>query len=413
MSPSLLRSALLSACIAVTTAAEPPVPAVTASTPTLAELVNRVAARDPALATSATAITVAQAQARAAGRWEAPNLELDIRRSDGPDDDEMAYEVTFMQPLPLGSGRRGAIAAGHATSAVRQADADAATVDLLARVRSDLIALERAAHHLAVASADLSEAQALATSSEQQRAAGLLTETDRLRIAAEVASAEHAVVLARSAQVAIAASTTRRLGAVLPHPHGVDLAFHPVPERSTLATALSAHPQLRAAEHAITVATAQLRAAQAQRWPGVAVGVVAGRAGDVDEVGVIVDLRLPVWDGRRDLATAASAEVRQAQAAHAQRARDLLDAAEAAWDAWQQADLHVRSIRTALLPTAEQLAERSREAYARGDLPVTEAISARRLLLQMRLAVHHASADLAQAHTDLERHLGFTAGLSP
>ncbi len=382
MSPCLLRSALLSACIAVTSAAEPltlspPTPPPNVS-PTLAEVVNRVVARDPALASSAAAIAVAQAQTRAAGRWEAPGLELDIRRSKGPDDDEMAYEVTFMQPLPVGSGRRSAIAAARATSAVRQADADAAVVDLLARVRSDLIALDRATHQYAVATADLSEAKALVATSEQQRAAGLLSETDRLRIAAEVASAEQAV-----------------------------------PERSALTSAVSTHPHLRAAEHAIKVATAQLRAAQAQRWPGVAVGVVAGRAGDVDELGVIIDLQLPVWGGSRDLAAAAAAEVRQAQAAHTQRARDLLDAVEAAWDAWQQADLHLRSLRTSLLPTAEQLAERSRDAYARGDLPLTEAISARRLFLQMRLAVHHATADLAQSHTDLERHLGITAGYSP
>jgi len=404
------RSALLSACAVLAWAAEPAATPPIAP-PTLADVVRQVATHDPDPAGAAADVARARAEARAAGRWDDPSLEVEANRVHGSDDDAYVYAVTLMQPLAW--GRRHAAAAGEAHAAALLAAADDTAAALLARVRHALITLDLATQRDAWAAADLEAARALLATSERQLAVGLITETDRLRVTAEVAEAEQAQARARQALAAATTTMNRRLSLQLPVPHGIDLAFAPAPTRDALATALAQHPLIRAAQQETHAAEAQLRVARSARVPQLAIGVTAERADDADSVGLIVAVSLPVWNGGRDQAAAASAALRGAQAARERRARDLLDEAEAAWDAWQDAQQQAEGLTRILIPTAERIAALSADAYARGDAAASEAITARRTLLRLRSSAIDAHAAAARARTELDYRLGRTLEGTP
>lgn len=397
------RSALLSACAVLAGAAEPAVhpPIVPA---TIADVVRHVTTHDPDTAVATAEVARARAEARAAGRWDDPTVEVEATRVRGSDEDGHVYTVTLMQPLAW--GRRDAGRAGEAQTAARLAAADERAAALLARTRQALITLDVATRRQHWAGEDLAAARALLATSERQLAVGLITETDRLRVTAEVAEAEQAQALAQQALAAATSTTHRRLGLELPVPHGIDLAFAPPPARDALATELAAHPLLRAAQQEVHAAGAQARAARAARLPPVAIGLTAERADDADAVGVIVEVGLPLWNGGRDQAAAASAALRVAQAERTRLARDLLDEAEAAWDAWHAAQLQAEGLSQTLIPTAERIAALSADAYARGEVAASEAITARRTLLRLRGSAIDTHAAAARARTELDHRLG-------
>lgn len=397
------RSTLLSACAVLASAAEPVAhpPVVPA---TLVDVVRHVATHDPDPAAAAAEVALARAEAHVAGRWDDPSLEVEATRVRGPGDNENVYTVTLMQPFSW--GRRNAALAGEAHASALLAAADASAATLLARVRHALITLDHATQRHRWATDDVEAAQALLATSERQLAVGLITETDRLRVTAEVAEAEQAQALAQQALAAATNTTNRRLGLVLPIPHDIDPAFAPAPAREALAAALAEHPLLRAAEQEILAAEAQMRAARSARLPPLAIGVTAERADDADAVGLIVEVGLPLWNGGRDQAAAASAALRVAQTARARRARDLLDEAEAAWDAWREAQLQADGLNQTLIPTAERIAALSADAYARGDADASDAITARRTLLRLRSSAIDAHAAAARARTELDHRLG-------
>jgi|GEM_PF-5268462 len=412
----LWSSALLGVCTTCLWTAEVTPPPVDPAS-WLVEVLAHLRAQDPAVQHAQAGVAVAEAHTHSLGRWDDPVLGIDVRRRDAPGDDGTSYEVSVLQPLPVG-GRQGRRAAGRAAVTAQRAAADAAEVALLAQIRTDVIQLEANAANEHLAATEVVTLQRLLATTDQHLAITAITEADRLRVRVEYAEAEQAAASASRRHHAARATAERHLGAevvaLFAHagtgPSGSNLGFAPPPDRSDLAAALIAHPLLRAAQAEQEVAHAAVRAAQAARRPALAVGVVAARDGDSDEIGLLVDVSLPIFQGGRAEAVTAVWELRQRTAHVELTQRELLDAAEIAWDAWHEAELTWQGLQTSILPDAARAAELDEAAYARGETSVATLLATQRTVIRLRQQAARAHADALRARTELDLHLGRTLG---
>lgn len=375
-------------------AAEPvtPPPAVLPPLTTIAELVQAAAAADANLRARAIRARAAEAAGRLATRWDDPVLALEGGRvlRHGTDDDwHGRVEVTQRVPPSGEAGARTLTA--DSLRVVAEAERSAALAGLTGEVHRLVVDLRLALAQDAAARATLSDAATALAHVATRLAAGSARDSDLLGVQLDQAEAEAALALAEHQVTAARAALARRC--VVP----VDkIGDPPAPtlrerERERVIAASATHPRLRQADAAVRSAEAQAALARSGRWSGLRAGVFGEREGDDSEVGLLLELPLPTWNGNEATIVAAAAEAEAARAARDHLERQLAAEAEAAWAVWDAARLRAEHHRTRLLPAATRALDVVLADYAAGRGDLIGVLAA--LRTRTRLAGESAIAD--------------------
>ncbi|MFW6049571.1 MAG: TolC family protein [Myxococcota bacterium] len=184
-------------------------------------------------------------------------------------------------------------------------------------------------------------------------------------------------------------------------------------EESLLADAL-AHPRVRAHAKMAEAERARARAANARRYPGLALSVDWTETGPArttnvpdsgkDAVMAAVSVSVPLWGGSyRDEAAAARAES-AAQSAEGEAARRQAAAAlEAALSGVRDAQRRIELYRHELIPQAETVYSSVSGGLAVGRATLPQVMMAERDLLELQVDLASARSDHARAWARLER----------
>jgi cobalt-zinc-cadmium efflux system outer membrane protein len=209
-------------------------------------------------------------------------------------------------------------------------------------------------------------------------------------------------------------------------------AFFPGPVDSALETlnntALDRRPDLKLARLIEELGDAELRLVEAEGRPNVSVtaryfkrnsqfddqyGVNAQGARvllrDRDDI-LAVGISIPILTKNRNLGNVEAAQARILGAR--QRARYLVNSipleVESAWRRWSAAKNAAGSLETAVLPQALRNLDVMQQAYQLGQLRMLDVLNEQRRMLDLRLSVVDAQAEVARAFAVLERAVGGT-----
>lgn len=373
----------------------------------VAELVRLARSHASTAGAVAALQAAARAEARQAGAWSNPELELRtgrVRSRSGETPSERTWGAELRQRFELPGKRAARLAAAAAGGAVAEHEAGLLWLDLEGEVRAAAAAYataqaaQAAAREAAGLAAELHRAAAI------RAGAGELARADLARARLDEALA--GIAAARSGREAESALQLLRLwcGAGLPAAFTIPDALPASPPAIALDDAVrlarERHPRLRR-----LAAEAGLRAAEARReeraWlPDLTVGVSRDRAGDEDEVGVSLGFDLPLWSrGDGDLAAAAA---RRAQAEAALRGETGAIEREvvAAWHAYESARQDLSALSAEAGPLAAEAVRLRQAAFAAGGDALADVLEARRAaqaVAEAGLAARRAAADAAIA----------------
>lgn len=163
-----------------------------------------------------------------------------------------------------------------------------------------------------------------------------------------------------------------------------ELPAPPEPAENCILAALGTHPGLAATRDRGRAAGARVDAERARRLPSFALGAYYERELDQDNVGALIQVRLPSWDLN-------AGAIRQARAAwHAQElataalALEIRVAVAGAWSrCTQRRDAALRFAQD-VLPRAESTAQAIGQAFVLGEASLIDVLDSQRTLLDTR-----------------------------
>lgn len=327
--------------------------------PQLARLIERAQAGSPTLAQAAARRRQAEAGAAQARAGLMPQGGLGAQLQRGRalngvpgDSTQASAQFSASWEIDLFGGQRAAAAAGEAQAAAATADWHAARVSLAADVAQAYVQLRLAQAHEESAELDTRFAEQIAAWGRQQHAAGLISASDaallntdravavasrsQWRAEAQIAlqtlallCAQRAEVLATELAPPAVAAEGFELRRTQPRAPAFDVAAVP-------ARALAQRPDLAAAHQRWLAAAQQQRNVEAQRYPQLSLGALAGqtqiRVGGKDSHPTSwsfgPSLTLPLFDGGALVAAGEGARAATDEAAAALQARWLTAVSE-------------------------------------------------------------------------------------
>ena len=160
--------------------------------------------------------------------------------------------------------------------------------------------------------------------------------------------------------------------------------------RQLQAQAEQLNPELAALRHEVERAQAQLRVAEASRWPGVELRYTESREPEVRMSQWGVGVQLPLLDQRSGPVAEAQAALERARIRLEGRQRELREQILIAWKALDMARLRVEALSQGVLREAEAAVRVAEAAYRFGERGILDVLDAQRVLRGVR-------ADLLQA----------------
>ena len=351
-----------------------------------------------------------------AGRWPNPELELAFSDELGLQDGSGGWSVkeyAIRQSLPI-DGR-----IGHRADAADKRIA-AAQAEQLQRALTMEHRAALAFHRLQWAEARIEQAKAqqewtrrFAHIGDRRARAGDLSERERLRL--NLLHAEARAELDEAQQVRKAALANYRGMLAIDPTTSVSLAELSRPESppglDTLRERLDRHPALRAAARQVAAARAEIKQAQAERLPDLAVRVarerayINGRDETTNHIGLSVEL--PLWSQGRGRVDAKQSEAIRRDAQRQVTGRDLGIRLERSHARLAGALAHIDKHRSAMLVPADTVLEQTRRGFEQGELRLTELIDA----AQANIRATRRYTDLLLEARKHESDLRLAAGL--
>jgi len=379
---------------------------------TLARALETALARNPDLVASRYELTVAQARITQAGLRINPELDAEIENFAGSGTssgvDTLESTLSLGQVIELGGKRALRRAAAEADRDVVSVDQRARELDLLAEVTRRYI--------------DVVAAQERVRSTQQ--AAGLARQTlDAIRVRVEAARSP--VAEQSRAQIALtrallaeqqAAGELRAARYSLASLWGdAEPAFVSVngelfrsetlPSFQAFFNRLERTPDfLRFASEA-RLRDAELRLAQAQARPNIALGIGVRRFEEAGDMALVAGFSMPLGVYDRNQGAIREARARRAQT-DAERIAALTRARASLFAVYQQmtsARARTDTLRAEALPLAQTALEQTQAGYERGRFSFLELASAQQELLELQSASIDAAADFYRFRGELER----------
>lgn len=327
--------------------------------PQLARLIERAEAQSPTLAQAAARRRQAEANATQARAALMPQVGAGAQVQRGRalngvagDSTQASVQFSASWEIDLFGGQRAAAAAEAAQATAATADWHAARVSLAADVAQAYVQLRLAQAREESGELDTRFAQQIAGWAREQQRAGLMSATDAALLNTERAAASASRSLSRAeAQIALqtlaglCAERADALAAELAPPPIATEGFEirrsqphtPAFDVSALpAQLLAQRPDLAAAHQRWIAAVQQRRSVDAQRWPQLSLGALAGesrlRVGGKSSHGALwsvgPSLTLPLFDGGALVAAGQGAQAAADEAAAALQARWLVAVGE-------------------------------------------------------------------------------------
>lgn len=413
MVSSLLRA--VAACIALylsTAAVHAAESRATAIELTLASAIDQALKRNPDLVASRYELTAAQARVLQAGLRPNPELGLELENFAGSGaakgTESLEATLSLSQVIELG-GKRGL------RRSVAQADSDliaieqrAGQLDVLAEVTRrfiDVVAAQERAR-FAAENSKLAQQTLDTINRRVQAARAPLAEASRARIAVTRTAIEErrAAAALRSARYGLAAlwgdaePTFTAASADL-------FAFAPVAAFPALMARIERNPDITQFASQARLRDAELRLAQAQARPNLALSLGVRRLEESNDTALVAgfSMPLPVFD--RNQGAIREARARRAQS-DAQLQAALVSVRGTLYAVYQEmvaARESTESLRNEAIPQAQIALEQTQSGYERGRFSFLELLTAQQELLELRGAAIDSAADYHRLLAELER----------
>lgn len=409
----LLRATV--ACIALhlaTAAARAAESPASAAELTLASAVDQALKRNPDLLASRYELTAAQARILQAGLRLNPEIDLELENFAGSGaatgTDALETTLSLSQVIELG-GKRGL------RRSVAEADGDliaieqrARQLDVLAEVARRFIDVVTAQERVrfAAESSRLAQQTLETTTARVEAGRAPVAEASRARIAVTRAAIDErrAAAALRSARYALASLW----GDVEPAftTASADLfALAPVEPFATLVQRMQRNPDITRFASEARLRDAELRLAQAQARPNLALSLGVRRLEESNDTALVAGfaMGLPVFD--RNQGAIREARVRRVQS-DAEREAAFVRIRGTLYAAYQEmvaARDSTDSLRSEAIPQAQTALEQTRSGYERGRFSVLELLTAQQEMLVLREAAIDAAAEYHRLLAELER----------
>lgn len=395
---------------------------------TLAAWVERALQHGTRVAGAQGALRQAQAQRKAAAAALSPTLDASAsaRRNVADNGSGQVFQAGLglnWAPDVFGAGRA-ALAAAAAAERSSAATLGDVQVQVAAEVALAYLELRAAQARLVLAADNLASQQETLQITDWRQQAGLVStlELEQARAAAAQTQALLPALRTRAAQARHA------LGALAGLPPAPEDALEAgagiipavtAPEDLALAIpaeTLRQRADVRAAEHAVAAARGRLGQAEAQRWPGFALGgtvglnaLTLGALGDRAALlgSLLASVSVPLFDGgaRRAQVRVQQAALEQAQQAWRAAVLAALQQVEDALAAVRGARQRLQSLRVAAT-AASAAATLARQRFSSGLVDFQTVLDTQRTQLGAQDALALAGAELGSAHVNLFKALG-------
>lgn len=376
-------------------------------------LVLQAARQNPDALVAQRAAQAARADVRAANRAPAPTLSagvssIDLQRGTGAGSfwNERRLDKSLGLDWTWERGNKRGLRTEAAERAALAAQADSLDMQVLQQIGAlgayyELLASQE---RLSAMQALAESVRALARSAELRLKAGDISAQDAARTRIESERAQADLQAAQLAQQQAALALAGWIGQSAPT-QGWQ-ARGPWPQAQAGATpdfeALLEHrPDVVAARERLAAAQAAAQGAQALNRVDPTLGATVDHFPDGQQTNRLLALRIsiPLNTGSRF-----EGEIGRALA-QAEQAQDLLDKArvqgraelQALWQAQQSQTTRMQTYDTQILPQAQRVAEQAELAYAKGGLPLTDLLDARRTLRATQLEALAVRTEHAKA----------------
>jgi len=382
---------------------------------TLAQAIDNALARNPELRSSAFRLTRAQAEMETARLRPAPELSLELENFAGSGEtrgtDALETTLSFTQVVELGDKRAArmevaGIGNDHALLAQR-----AQELDVLAEVTRRFLAAAAAAEQLRLAEETerLSRETLAAISRRVSAARSPLADESRARIAAirSGLDSQQAQSTWRARRYALAASW----GETEPQFDTLraDLfSFENDPAFPVLVSRLERNPAFLLFASEVRLRDAQLRLAQAQNRPDLALTLGLRQLQESGDTALVAGIAMPLNLPKRKETSLRAARVDLAQAQAEQDAAAVLARATlfGLYEEMNSARRLAVALRAEALPLARTALEQTQAGYDRGRFAFTELASARQELLALQSAAIESATTYHELRTEIQRLTG-------
>ncbi len=424
-----MRSILLAAGFLLLIAATPSVADKAPAEPDggpldLADVLALTLSRNPGLAAAAETPRIREAEARQAALRPRPELGLDVEGFGGSGDlggfDGAEFTLSVSQVLELGGkrGRRLDLARSGIDASVQ--DSRLVRRVILAAAAGDFAAVLAAQERVALADEGVAVATEDLEAAAHRRAAGAASLLDESRARTALAEAR---LQAAAERRSLAASRKRlalywgddapRFGEV----RGDLAAMAPPPAAEALADPAASGPVAGLWEAEARALRAELALARAQGAPDLDLGLGVRRMQETGDGALVLGLSLPLPFGSWNRGGILAAESRIAQADHRRESDALALRAQqlTIHETMTAAFAEAQTLEGEILPESALTTAAARDAYAKGQLGLTDILDVRRTDLELRLRLIDARLRYHQARFDLERLAGddYVPTLSP
>ena len=397
-------------CAAALAQAQAPSPASPpAPTLTLADLLARIDASDPALRASRAAIAEAEGELTSARAFPRTEIEMRAGRATNETASRSESELSVRQPLDLFNRRGARREAAEAQKAIEQASA--AQTRLVARglARSAYIELLATDRALGAAREDQEAALQVEQLVNRRADLGETREVDRLRIQVERQRAEDRLEQLEMARTS-AERALRLVAAGAPLPDRLVLADVPpmptLPYEAMLSRVIAHQPRIEAAAAEVRRREALLALARANRWPDPSLGVFSDSEIDKRARGVLLGISLPLSGWSRGEIAVAQAGLERARADRDAMERDVALDFTAAFHEREAVVRHAARLQSELLPRARRALEIGEYAYRQGETSQLDYLDARRTYVALEQESLDALRRSGEAESRLEQWTG-------
>ena len=379
---------------------------------TIGDLVRRARERHPTAEAMRATRDAAIARETTARAWANPELEMAVGRThprlEGVDRD-MPYGASLKQRLEWIGKRDARQQAARAHTAAVEADAAAILNDLESDVRLAVIGLGIAQEEARQAAVDAALAEQVRAAVEQGHAAGDRDKATLIRVKLEAATAQVRRDAAQRAEQTARAVLRLWCGEEIPE-------ALPVAEVLPAGTAqldpghltkvARRDPRVAALAASIQAAEAAIATERAARVPDVTIGVFADREDEKDTFGLSLGIELPVWNQNGGPIAEAQAQHRLATAELRRREIEQRLALAAITGDYETTQAQAESLRTNVLPLAEETLRLRTVGFTNGDVSLTDLLEARRALLAAQAAALDARRRAAETLVRLGQVVG-------
>jgi outer membrane protein, heavy metal efflux system len=379
---------------------------------TLAQAVELALRTNPELLASRYELTTAQARIVQAGLRPNPDLDVELENFAGSGattgTDALETTLSLSQVVELGGKRGSRRAAAEADLDLINVEQRARQLDVLAEVTRRFIDVVAAQQRIQLAqqTSQLAQQTFDATNARVQAARSPQAEASRARIALTRASLEarQAASQLRSARYGLSAMW----GSTEPQftQASADLfALRNVDSFASLMNRIERNPDLLRFVSEARLRDAELRLAQANARPNLALSIGVRRLEETSDTALVAgfSMPLPVFDRNQGAIREAQARRAQSEAEWNSALIRTRAAMYALYQGVSAARERAESLRNEALPQAQTALEQTQSGYERGRFSFLELLTAQQEVIELRAAAIDAATDYHQLLAELER----------